>query len=628
MSTVKISELALISQLNANTSNTLFVAVDVPSGVTGKFTGHTLAQGLYSNEVLNVGANPVAYPGVIAQFSGNSTSVTTYLQVNFQNFTANGSTDYVASTSDSTNANSFIDMGISGKDYSDPVYYSAFKPYDGYVYVGGPTTTSYSGNLILGTSSTRANIIFMVGGTMSENVVGYITNNGYNLLSNVSVRGALSTTTGLRFADGSTQNTASNPAVYSQAAYGQANTATTIGQAAYGQANTATTIGQAAFTKANNALANTSGTFAGNLAVTGNVTVTNVTAANSVVIGNVVISNNSIISSATNQDFIIGQPSATANLVINRTLNVSRDIIVTGNVIATSIQSTTGAITTGNLIVVGTTNVTGTSTLNGIVTMNAQVVMTNGTFSNTQSALRISATPTVAIPSNDGYMVHISGKQNVASRIVSDSYGANTYVVYAGRSARGNVTNPTAVQSGDILSRFSGNGYGATGWAQFGSARIDFVASENYTDAARGSQIQFWNVPAGSNTLTKIATFNGTSVEFTGTVNPQKGFIYTPTVYPGAQTAITIDFANNSIVRANSASGCTVSFANYITGKEVVLWLTNTSGSTQTFTHGVTAINSTVGSATYNMPGSSTLMARYFSIDGDLANTFCAITHA
>ena len=356
--------------------------------------------------------------------------------------------------------------------------------------------------------------------------------------------------------------------------------------------------------------------------MTGNVTVTNATAANSVVIGSVVISNNSIISTATSQDFIIGQPSATANLIINRTLNVSRDVIVTGNVIATGIQSTTGAITTGNLIVVGT------SLMSGIVTMNAQVVLTNGTFSNTQSALRISATPTVAVPSNDGYMIHISGKQNVASRFVSDSYGANTYVVYAGRLARGNVTNPTAVQSGDILSRFSGNGYGTTGWSQFGSARIDFVASENYTDAARGSQIQFWNVPVGTNTLTKIATFNGTSVEFTGTVNPQKGFIYTPTVYPGAQTAITIDFANNSIVRANSAAGCTVSFANYITGKEVVLWLTNTSGSTQTFTHGVSAINSTVGSTTYNMPGSSTLMARYFSIDGDLANTFCAITHA
>jgi len=396
MSTVKISELALIGQLNANTSNTLFVAVDIPSGVTGKFTGHTLAQGLYSNEILNVGANPVTYPGVVAQFSGNSTSTTTYLQVNFQNFTSNGSTDYVASTSDSTNANSFIDMGISGKDYSDPVYYSAFKPYDGYVYVGGPTATSYSGNLILGTSSTRANIVFMVGGTMSENVVGYITNNGYNLLSNVSVRGALSTTTGLKFADGSTQNTASNPAVFSQASYTQA--------------NTATTIGQAAFAKANNALANTTGTFAG-------------------------------------------------------------DLTLIGNLIAFGTQSTTGAITTGNLIVNGTTNIS-------------------------------------------------------------------------------------------------------------------------------------------------------------GSVNPQKGFIYTPTQYPGAQTAITIDFANNSVIRANTSTGCTVSFVNYTLGKEVVLWLTNTAGTNQTFTHGVNALNSTVNSTTYNIPGTSTIMARYFSFGNDLANTFVAVVHA
>jgi hypothetical protein len=550
MSTVKISELALISQLNANTSNTLFVAVDIPSGVTGKFTGHTLAQGLYSNEILNVGANPVAYPGVVAQFSGNSTSVATYLQVNFQNFTSNGSTDYVASTSDSTNANSFIDMGISGKDYSDPVYYSAFKPYDGYVYVGGPTATSYSGNLIVGTASTRANIVFMVGGTMTENVVGYITNNGYNLLSNVSVRGALSTTTGLKFADGSTQNTASNPAVFSQASYDQA--------------NTSTTIGQAAFTKANNALANTSGTFAGNLTLT-------------------------------------------------------------GNLIAAGIQSTTGAISTGNLIVTGTTNIS------GIVSMNAQVVLTNTSFTNTQSALTITATPTVATPSNDGYMVHISGKQNVASRIVSDSYGANTYVVYVGRTARGNVTNPSAVQTNDILSRFSGNGYGTTGWSQFGSARIDFVASENYTDAARGSQIQFWNVPVGSNTLTQIATFNGTSVTFTGEVNPQKGWVLTPNVLPGITTTLNIDIANTSLYRFTTNATTTINLSGFKTGKIVEVWLTNTdtgAGSNHTITHGCYANNSTIGAASFTLSSLHSAYIKYFSIDGDLANTFCQVTYS
>ena len=550
MSTVKISELALIPQLNANTSNTLFVAVDVPTGVTGKFTGHTLAQGLYSNEVLNVGTNPVAYPGVVAQFSGNSTSTATYLQVNFQNFTSNGSTDYVASTSDSTNANSFIDMGISGKDYSDPTYYSAFKPYDGYVYVGGPTATSYSGNLILGTSSTKANIVFMVGGTMSDNVVGYITNNGYNLLSNVSVRGALSTTTGLRFADASTQNTASSPATYSQSSYAQANSAITLGQSAY--------------TKANNALANTTGTFAG-------------------------------------------------------------DLSLTGNLIAAGIQSTIGAISTGNLIVVGTTSIS------GIVSMNAQVVLTNTSFTNTQSALTITATPTVAVPSNDGYMVHISGKQNVSSRIVTDSYGANTYVVYAGRSARGNVSNPSGVKTGDVLTRFSGNGFGATQYAPIGSGRVDIVATEDHTDTARGTRLEMWNTPIGSNTLTNIANFNGTSVVFTGEVNPQKGLILTPNVLSGITTTLNIDIANNSLYYFKTNATTTINLSGFKTGKIVEVWLTNTDtggGSNHTITHGCYANNSTIGATSFTLTSLHSAYIKYFSVDGDIANTFCQVTYS
>ena len=41
--------------------------------------------------------------------------------------------------------------------------------------------------------------------------------------------------------------------------------------------------------------------------------------------------------------------------------------------------------------------------------------------------------------------------------------------------------------------------------------------------------------------------------------------------------------------------------ANFVAGKVVDLWVTNTSGTTQTFTHGVTATNSTVNSTTYTM---------------------------
>ena len=530
MSTVKISELALINQLNANTSNTLFVAVDVPTGVTGKFTGHTLAQGLYSNEILNVGLNQSFLPNTIAQYSLAGAS---YIQTNLVNLDDGGTADIVVTAnakSGGTDSAYFIDMGFANANVTPGLEFNnlgtSLNPLDGYLYVQGNGvggSPARGGNLIVGATSTNTEIKIIAGGYNSSNIVAKFTGDGFKMVNGHPIF----------FSDGTTQNTASNPAAYSQAA----------------------------FNKANNALANTTGTFAG-------------------------------------------------------------DLTLTGNLIAAGIQSTTGPISTSALIVNGTTN------MSGIVSMNAQVVLTNTSFTNTQSALTITATPTVAAPSNDGYMVHISGKQNVSSRIVTDSYGANTYVVYAGRTARGNVTNPTAVQSGDILSRFSGNGYGTTNWAPFGSARIDFVATENYTDAARGSQIQFWNCPVGTNTLTQIATFNGTSVTFSGSVNPQKGFIYTPTQYPGAQTAITIDFANNSVIRANTSTGCTVSFVNYTLGKEVVLWLTNTAPANQTFTHGVNALNSTVNSTTYGIPGTSTIMARYFSFGNDLANTFVAVVHA
>jgi hypothetical protein len=124
-----------------------------------------------------------------------------------------------------------------------------------------------------------------------------------------------------------------------------------------------------------------------------------------------------------------------------------------------------------------------------------------------------------------------------------------------------------------------------------------------------------------------ISVNDGTgTLTVTGPINPQKGFIYTPTVYPSAQTAITIDFANNSVVRAQTAAGLVVTLSNFVTGKVVEAWITNTAGTNQTFTHGISAVNSTVNATTYTIPGTSTIFVKYWSMDGTLANTFVAIT--
>ena len=545
MSSVKISELAAITTINANTANTLLMGVDIPTGVTGKFTAHTLAQGLYLNEVLNVGNNSVVFPNTIAQFSGNSA---TYLQVNMQNFTSAGSGDFIVTADTGTNANSFVDLGINNSTFSDAAY-SSMKPYDGYLYVHGPSDASASGNLILGTAAANANVSFIIGGTTSDNVIAKLTKTALELQRQIT------------FADGTSQNTSSASAgSYANAAFIKANTPPAI-------ANSAATYANGAFIQANAVFAQSN-----------------------TVVG-VNLTQNTSISSAFIQ----------ANAAYTK---------------ANSALANTSGTFGGNMFIAGNLSVNGT------------FLLANSNFTSTESALTISATATTATPSNDGYMIHLSGKNSVPTRLVSDSYGTGAYSLFAGRAARGTVSSPTALQSGDVIARFSGNGYGTTKYQTLGVGRIDFVAAENYTDANTGSQIQFWNCAIGSNTLTNIATFNGDSATFTGTVEPQKGFVYTPTVYPGVQTAITINMTTNSVVRAQTATGLVVTLSNLLAGKEVVAWITNTSGLSQTFTHGVSALNSSVNATTYSIPSTSTIMVRYMCIDSTTQNTFVAITHA
>ena len=107
-----------------------------------------------------------------------------------------------------------------------------------------------------------------------------------------------------------------------------------------------------------------------------------------------------------------------------------------------------------------------------------------------------------------------------------------------------------------------------------------------------------------------------------------KGIIYTPNIFPSSQTAITIDFANSSVVRAQTATGLTVTLSNLVTGKSVEAWITNTASGNQTFTHGISAINSTTNATSHPIPGTSTILVKYWSMDGTLANTFVSMIHA
>jgi hypothetical protein len=260
MSSVKISELTAITTINANTSNTLLMGVDIPSGVTGKFTAHTLAQGLYSNEVLNVGGNPVNLPNTIAQFSLGGQS---YIQTNLVNTNDGGSADIVVTANTGTDSSYFIDVGYANKDYQPGSEFNnigtAINRLDGYIYAQGSTGNTWGGNLIVGTTTTDKEVRFIAGGGTVDSVIAKM--NASSIILNRA----------LVFADGSTQNTAlGSVGTYANAAFIKANTPSYTANSASLYANGAFIQANASFSKANSAVQNTAVIQLQSLTLTGN----------------------------------------------------------------------------------------------------------------------------------------------------------------------------------------------------------------------------------------------------------------------------------------------------------------------------------------------------------------------
>jgi hypothetical protein len=562
MSTVKISQLPLLPSIAANTSNTIFLGVDIPTGVTGRLTATTLAQQLYANNILNVGKSIVSLPNTIAQFSLSGAS---YIQTNLLNVDNGGTADIVVTANTGTDSTYFIDLGLANKDFQPGLEYNnlgtGIYPLDGYLYVQGGAIGSPGGpggNLTIGTTTANTEVKFLLGGPNSSNIIYKITHDGLKFVNGHKIF----------FDDGTSQNTAAASLAYTQAAFNQANTVT---------ANLSSNV-----------------TLQAAINATQNTDITNVT--------------NNLASNVTLQAAINATQNAYTQAAFTKANN--------------ALANTSGAIFAGNL------NILGNVTMLGVAST-GQLTVNTALTSATDAAVRITGSNNAVVvePQNDGYMLQITGKENLPTRVVLDSFGANTYGLLAGRSARGTAAAPTASQNNDVLLRLAGNGYGTTSFAPIGVSRIDIVASENFTDTARGSRIEFYNVAEGSNTVTKIASFNANSSQFLGSVEPEKGFIYRPTILQGAQTAFTIDFSTTSLIKATLTADLTIALSNYVQGKVVEVWLTNTGGTNRTVTHGCTATNSSENSATFTISATSSAHLKYFSIGGDNANTFVAVQH-
>ncbi|NCV08722.1 MAG: hypothetical protein EBW51_09075, partial [Actinobacteria bacterium] len=119
-----------------------------------------------------------------------------------------------------------------------------------------------------------------------------------------------------------------------------------------------------------------------------------------------------------------------------------------------------------------------TNTRLGIHTNTPDATLT--LMSETQTAI-----PPGALPSGTDF--HIIGANNAEARITQDAFGTGNYPAYTGRHARGTAASPTATQLDDVLSQYTGRGYGATGYNSASTGIFQFQAAENFTDTAQGT---------------------------------------------------------------------------------------------------------------------------------------------
>jgi hypothetical protein len=194
---------------------------------------------------------------------------------------------------------------------------------------------------------------------------------------------------------------------------------------------------------------------------------------------------------------------------------------------------------------------------------------------------------------NSGGMLHITGNNETVSRITNDAFGTGSFPAYISRAGRGTAQSPSAIISGDILSRYSTVGWGTTNFAGASvpaATNIEVYARENFTDSASGTEYRFYTAPIGTTTKTLSLTINDSGVSFVNNPTITAGITfsdntrqttaaqpYTFNVAADDSTSRTIN--NGETVKFIGSSGITTASDSEgnitITGPNLSSYLTN-----------------------------------------------------
>lgn len=399
------------------------------------------------------------YPNAIIQIDGN---VNSYDQVLSQNHNTGtqASTDFVATADNGSDGSNYIDMGINGSNYSN-TQWTISGPDDGYLYTS-------DGNLTIGTAATSKVLKVHIGGTLAQNQVLLV--NTTSLAVNGSIFGSTfsGTSNNTNFV-GSTSaaNVVSNNQLSSNLANYTSNgyASSTFVSNAYAT-NTFTSNGYASSTFGSNTF--NIATFVSNAYATNTFT------------------SNSFITSR-----FVSNTYATNVYLTNATFNST----------ITNYAQLAGAAFIGNV------SVSTTLTAN-IINANSATLL-NGT--NTTPVLMLGTTSIPSPYAVGPTALYTLNQANNNNRIGLDTYSNGMFNVFVGRSARGSTSSPLTTGNNDVILRFSATGYGTSGFSANASARMDFAASENFSDTNKGTQINFWATQPGTNVAVSAAqiTYSG-----------------------------------------------------------------------------------------------------------------------
>ena len=184
---------------------------------------------------------------------------------------------------------------------------------------------------------------------------------------------------------------------------------------------------------------------------------------------------------------------------------------VTGTLpVANGGTGTATAFTTGSMVFAGASGIY-TQNNSKLFWDNTNFRLGLNTASPNSTLTIVSNIQSTTPPSNAslpaGTDLYIMGANAANTRITQDAYGTGSYGVYTARSARGTAAVPTASQSGDTLSQFTGRGYGATGFATVSNGYFSISAAENFTDTAQGAYASVFTSATGNNSPTEAFRF-------------------------------------------------------------------------------------------------------------------------